>query len=269
MEAICPTGEGDNYVWTRKRVVPVKCDVRIGERRIRTEALGVEDESCGYHPHTTVWDWSAGVGETRDGRAVGWNLVAGVNDPERGSERAIWVDGAAAAEPPPATFHGLEAIEVGDARLEFTAEAERRKEQRSPFAYSYRQPFGTFTGTLPGRPRARLRPRGDGAPRGELVAGLSRSASRDRPSPRASATAAPRPVPTRTGCARRASPAARAPGSRSSSRGVGASRETSPLLASRATHRQPSAGRYDQYEISVKCPPPRSATETNSVIRRF
>ena len=92
----------------------------------------------------------AGVGETRDGRAVAWNLVAGINDPERGSERAIWVDGDPVGEPPPATFEGLEAIDVGDGRLEFSAEAERRNEQGRPFAYSYRQPFGTFTGTLPG-----------------------------------------------------------------------------------------------------------------------
>ena len=128
----------------------MRCDVRIGERRIRTEARGIEDESCGYHPHHTVWDWSAGVGETRDGRAVGWNLVAGLNDPEQGSERAIWVDGVAAPEPPPASFDGLEAVAVGDARLEFSAETERRSEQGRPFAYSYRQPFGTFTGSLPG-----------------------------------------------------------------------------------------------------------------------
>ncbi len=150
VEAICPSGEEDNYVWTRKRMVPVRCDVRIGDRRIRTEARGIEDESCGYHPHHTVWDWSAGVGESRDGRAVGWNLVAGLNDPEQGSERAIWVDGVATAEPPPASFDGLDAIDVGGARLEFSAETERRSEQGRPFAYSYRQPFGTFTGSLPG-----------------------------------------------------------------------------------------------------------------------
>ena len=150
VEAVCPTGEGENYVWTRKRPVAVECDVRIGERRIRVEARGVEDESCGFHPHHTVWDWSAGVGEARDGRAVAWNLVAGVNDPERGSERAVWIDGAPADEPPPARFDGLDAIELGDARLAFTAEAERSKEQSKPFAYSYRQPFGVFEGTLPG-----------------------------------------------------------------------------------------------------------------------
>ena len=70
-----------------------ECDVRIGERRWRVKARGVEDESAGYHPHHTVWSWSAGVGVATDGRSVGWNLVSGINDPPERSERAIWVDG--------------------------------------------------------------------------------------------------------------------------------------------------------------------------------
>ncbi|MDX6583808.1 MAG: hypothetical protein QOI10_2992 [Solirubrobacterales bacterium] len=149
-QAVCETGEDDGYVWTRKRPVAVECDVRFGERRIRCQARGVEDESCGYHPHHTVWDWSAGIGEATDGRAVAWNLVSGINDPPRGSERAIWVDGEP-TEPGPATFDGLEAIEVDGARLEFSAEAERSREESKPWAkYAYRQPFGTFAGALPG-----------------------------------------------------------------------------------------------------------------------
>ncbi|MFL5899136.1 MAG: hypothetical protein ACJ76D_11890, partial [Solirubrobacterales bacterium] len=110
-QAVCATGEDDNYVWTRKRPVKVDCDVRIGERRIRCEASGVEDESCGFHPHHTVWDWSAGIGETTDRRAVAWNLVSGINDPPQGSERAIWVDGRP-SEPGPVSFIDLDAIEV-------------------------------------------------------------------------------------------------------------------------------------------------------------
>ena len=150
VESVCPTGEGDGYVWTRKRVVPVECDVRIGERRIRLEANGIEDESCGYHPRHTVWDWSAGVGRLSDGRAAAWNLVSGINDPPERSERAIWIDGTA-SEPAPARFEGLDAIELEGGRLELSARCERRKEERRAFvSYSYRQPFGSFTGTLPG-----------------------------------------------------------------------------------------------------------------------
>ena len=91
-ECVCANGE-DGFVWTRKRVVRVEVDVRFGERRIRCNARGVEDESAGYHPTHTVWSWSAGVGILTDGREVGWNLVEGVNDPPERSERAIWVDG--------------------------------------------------------------------------------------------------------------------------------------------------------------------------------
>ena len=101
-EAICaaPDGERQRYTWTRKRVAPVEVDVRLpGERRIRETARGVEDESAGYHPRHTAWTWSAGVGVGADGREVGWNLVSGVNDPERGSERAIWVDGVNLGDP--------------------------------------------------------------------------------------------------------------------------------------------------------------------------
>jgi hypothetical protein len=151
VEAVCPTAEGE-YVWTRKRSdVPVQCDVRIAERRWRTDARGVEDESAGYHPHHTIWSWSAGVGRTKDGSLVGWNLVSGINDPPERSERAIWLDGRP-SEPGPVTFDRLGAIEFDDgSRIEFAAECERRMaENRLLVRYSYRQPFGTFTGTLPG-----------------------------------------------------------------------------------------------------------------------
>ena len=150
-ECVCSNGDG-GFVWTRKRVVPVEIDLRFGERRIRCTARGVEDESAGYHPKHTVWSWSAGVGVLSDGREVGWNLVEGVNDPPERSERAIWIDGES-FEPGPVTFdEGLEGVTFDDdTRIECDAEAERsRVEKRGPISYSYRQPFGTFTGTLPG-----------------------------------------------------------------------------------------------------------------------
>jgi hypothetical protein len=151
VESVCPNGAGA-YVWTRKRCdIPVQCDVRVGERRWKLEARGVEDESAGYHPRHTVWTWSAGVGRAVDGRSVGWNLVSGVNDPPRRSERAIWLDGRP-SEPGPVIFDGLEAIAFEDgSRLEFAAEQERRREEKLLLVrYEYRQPFGSFSGTLPG-----------------------------------------------------------------------------------------------------------------------
>jgi uncharacterized protein DUF2804 len=151
VESVCPNGEGE-YTWTRKRAdVPVECNVRAGQRRWKVEARGMEDESAGYHPRHTVWSWSAGVGRTADGRSVGWNLVSGINDPPQHSERAVWVDGEP-HEPGPVEFEGLEAIAFDDgSRLEFQGECERRKQQNLLLVrYSYRQPFGSFSGTLPG-----------------------------------------------------------------------------------------------------------------------
>ncbi len=152
-EAICPT-EAGAYVWTRKRISSIDCDVRLpGGERIRETLRGVEDESAGYHPHHTVWSWSAGVGTAADGRGVGWNLVEGVNDPPERSERAIWIEGEdEPREPTPVSFQGLEAVRFGDgSRLEFSAEAERSRSESKLFVkYSYRQPFGTFSGCLDG-----------------------------------------------------------------------------------------------------------------------
>jgi hypothetical protein len=152
VETVCPT-EAGQYTWTRKRAdVPVECDVRVGEARWRLQARGVEDESAGYHPHHTVWSWSAGVGTTEDGRSVGWNLVTGLNDPPELSERAIWVDGEPAEEPAPVRFDDLGSVSFEDgSRLDFSSEGERTREHsRGLFRSSYRQPFGAFTGSLPG-----------------------------------------------------------------------------------------------------------------------
>jgi len=151
VESVCPAGD-DAYVWTRKRGdVTVRCDVRLGERRWRLDARGIEDESAGYHPRHTIWSWSAGVGRATDGRSIGWNLVSGINDPPERSERAVWVDGDP-FEPGPVRFEGLDSIDFGEgSRLEFTPEAERyKRENRLLIRYEYRQPFGGFAGTLAG-----------------------------------------------------------------------------------------------------------------------
>ena len=96
----------------------------------RPRPAGVEDESEGYHPHHTVWSWSAGVGKATDGRSVGWNLVSGINDPPELSERGIWVDGEP-TEPGPVEFDGLEAIRFDEgSRLDFAGECERQREEK-------------------------------------------------------------------------------------------------------------------------------------------
>ena len=154
IECMCPNGEG-GYTWTRKVAgMPVWGEVRIGKRTTSIEGRGVDDHSAGYHSRYTSWKWSAGVGRSRDGRDVAWNLVSGINDPPAASERAIWVDGEP-FEPGPVSFQGLDAIHFEDeSRLNFTAETERTHHEGVPLIArsDYEAPFGSFSGTLSGLP---------------------------------------------------------------------------------------------------------------------
>lgn len=149
-ESVCPAES--SYVWTRKRMAPVRVTVELADgRRWARDAYAIEDESAGFHPRRTHWRWSAGVGTTTSGEPIGWNLVEGVNDPPERSERSIWVGGEV-SEPGPVSFDGLEVVRFSDGhQLSFSSEAERRAEENLLLIRSrYRQPFGTFTGQLEG-----------------------------------------------------------------------------------------------------------------------
>ena len=150
VESICPSGSG--WGWTRKRAgMAVAGTVEAGGRRWQVDGRGIDDESAGYHQRQTSWLWSAGVGRSAEGAAVAWNLVEGINDPPRGSERAIWLDGEP-SEPPPVSFRGTEAIEFADGGLlRFAGECERaRRDNLLLLRSRYRLRFGSFSGALPG-----------------------------------------------------------------------------------------------------------------------
>lgn len=155
IETISP--HGPEYVWTRKTGgVRVTGTVTIAERRHELDAFGIVDESAGYHARETAWTWSAGVGVAESGAQVAWNLVAGIHDDPEASERSVWVDGAP-HQVGPVEFDGLTGIAFAEGEeLHFSAEATRaREESLLLFASSYEQPFGTFTGSLPGAGRLR------------------------------------------------------------------------------------------------------------------
>jgi hypothetical protein len=144
IECVCPSGDG--YVWTRKQGGVRASGILTLDGATRVfEARAVIDDTAGYHTRHTSWRWSAGVGEATDGREVAWNLVAGVNDPPRDSERTVWID-RLPTEPPPSAF-----TEQGVDGLRFHAEATRaHKDNFVLVRSSYSQPFGTFSGALPG-----------------------------------------------------------------------------------------------------------------------
>ncbi len=152
VETISP--HSGSYIWTRKRAgVTVSGTVVVDGQAQSVLARGVIDDSAGYHARHTAWCWSAGVGETVDGLGVGWNLVAGVHDARRDSERTVWLAGRPTEVGPVRFDDALEEVGGADGAwsLRCTAEAVREREDNlGLMRSSYRQPFGTFTGTLPG-----------------------------------------------------------------------------------------------------------------------
>jgi Protein of unknown function (DUF2804) len=152
VESLHPSGSA-GYVWTRKQAgIPVRGSIEAGGRRHQVDCLGVIDDTAGYHQRHTSWRWCAGVGRTEDGERVGWNLVTGVNDPDKGSERAIWVGGEDFEPGPVEIADDLSRVSFAEGgELRFEAWSERTERTNLVLVRSsYRQPFGTFTGELPG-----------------------------------------------------------------------------------------------------------------------
>lgn len=154
VETICPVdGRPGAYTWTRKQGgVRARGTVAIDGVVRELDALAVVDDSAGYHARHTAWRWCAGVGRADDGRSVAWNLVAGINDPSRDSERTVWVSGVPAEVGPAARFAAdLSTVVTDDGvDLRFAAEATRERRENLLLVRSeYRQPFGTFSGALP------------------------------------------------------------------------------------------------------------------------
>jgi hypothetical protein len=151
-EARCANGR--QHVWTRKQAgIAAHGTLALdggAPREVRARA--VVDDTAGYHARHTEWWWSAGVGQSPDGVALAWNLVAGVNDPPSGSERAVWIDGEPREAPPVDFTDDLRRVRSADgSELRFHAEAERAHSQNLLIVRSdYRAPFGAFSGTLPG-----------------------------------------------------------------------------------------------------------------------
>lgn len=143
----------NGYVWTRKQAArPVRGRVVVGSRVLALDGLAIVDDTAGYHARETEWWWSAGVGHGADGAPVGWNVVVGVNDGPRASERSVWVAGDAREVGPVVFAPDLSAVDFAEGdRIEFAVEAVReRRDDLVVVRSTYRQPFGTVAGSLPG-----------------------------------------------------------------------------------------------------------------------
>jgi len=154
VESVCPHGSA--WVWTRKQAgVAIRGSVRVAGSELAIDGLGVVDDTAGYHARYTAWRWSAGVGATDDGSVVGWNLVEGVNDPPVASERSLWVAGTAREVGPVIFADDLSSVRFAEGgELAFVSEAVReRHDDLLVMCSDYVQPFGHFSGILPGGAR--------------------------------------------------------------------------------------------------------------------
>jgi hypothetical protein len=153
VEVVSPAAADGGYIWTRKQAdVPARGAVVVDGARTEIDGVVFIDDSAGYHPRHTVWKWSAGNGLATDGRTVSWNLVAGVHDVAGASERTLWVDREPRELGPVAFADDLSSVGFDEGgALRFT-EWSAREEHTNLLVMSsdYRQPFGTFAGTLPG-----------------------------------------------------------------------------------------------------------------------
>lgn len=148
VELVSPHGQGSE-IWTRKAPAFARGTLVLDGHPIAVDAPALVDDSAGRHARETVWAWCAGAGRAADGRAVAWNLVSGVHDAPDHSERTVWIDGAAHPVAPVVFSAALDAV----GGLRFAAEAQRARRDRVLFGLiesEYRQPFGTFSGVLPG-----------------------------------------------------------------------------------------------------------------------
>jgi Protein of unknown function (DUF2804) len=92
------------------------------------------------------------VGLTDQGEGVAWNLVDGIHDAAHESERTVWREDSPAEVGPVRFAPALTRISFAEGgELAFT-EWSAREENRNLllFRSRYRQPFGTFSGELPG-----------------------------------------------------------------------------------------------------------------------
>ncbi len=149
-EVVTPVGRG--WTWTRKQAVRAYGTATLDGQLLPIEGVALIDDNDGYHPRFTHWWWSGGTTRLSDGRQATWSVIVGLNDRVPYQENTLWIDG----EPTPigpVRFHpDLRSLTFTDgSMLHFSAEAERASTvDLFVIRSAYRQPFGTFRGTLPG-----------------------------------------------------------------------------------------------------------------------
>lgn len=158
LRLVCPAGYS-GWVFTRKSAgLPISGDIRWQgqNRRCGPLSRAAVDWSCGFMRRETAWNWASLSGMLADGRAVGLNLAAGVNEAGM-TENALWLDGRCIKlgqarfvfdrydESAPWRV----STEDGRVDLKFTPSGVRRERLNALLiASNFRQYIGTFSGEV-------------------------------------------------------------------------------------------------------------------------
>ena len=145
-----PTEPRRLYIWTRSARVPVRGAVE--PRKAPRDGRGQPSSTI---PPAITHATPRGSGPQASGRGDGRARL----EPRRrrarrraASERTVWVDGEPHETAVVSFDPGLAALSfAGGEQLDFSKEAEHApNDDLGVFASEYAQPFGTFSGTLPG-----------------------------------------------------------------------------------------------------------------------
>ncbi len=158
LRLVCPAGY-NGWVFTRKSAgLPVEGEIRWDHRIWRCDAStrASIDWSCGFMRRETAWNWACMAGTLGDGRSLGLNLAAGVNETGM-TENALWLDGRCLPLGP-AQFRfdrfrpgGDWQVRTNDGRVELRFEpagVRREKLNAWVLASNFRQFIGTFYGRV-------------------------------------------------------------------------------------------------------------------------
>ena len=167
---------GRSYIWTRKWLARATGEVRCRRSHLRG-GRAAADRRLRRLPRTRRPNGSGlpASGATDRGREVAWNLVTGVHDAARDSERTVWVDGVGDARSglsaSPAIWPASPPPTGSD--LSFTAEATRERDTTTSdsCAATTSSRSARFAGSLPDGLQTAHRARRDGTPLSTLVTG--------------------------------------------------------------------------------------------------
>lgn len=157
---VCARAGYQGWVYTQKATA-LTCSgtVKWKERSFdlkEIKSLAAVDWSCGYMRRETAWNWGSLSGRLSDGRTVGFNFAAGVN--ESGfTENAVWIDGRLEKvdmidfqfdRHDGESAWGLRSSD-GKVNLHFEPEGKRSEKIHAGFmASNFRQYFGRYYGEI-------------------------------------------------------------------------------------------------------------------------